>query len=98
MDKIHGTELASMNYSNTPTRPQCNLLPMPPHLCLLQLYSKMGAVSGCDHLIPHLVNALTKDLLIQACLWHGHFQKPLPLYVLPITLMKQLHCTERNFL
>ena len=63
--KIRGTELTTMNYINTATRSEHNLLAMPPHLCLLRLYSKTGALSGHDQRMPHSVDALTKDLLIQ---------------------------------
>jgi len=59
------TELASMNYCNTETRPVRNCLALGHHLAAMRLYSKVGGAIGNDRRIPHSLDAVTKDLTIQ---------------------------------
>jgi hypothetical protein len=60
-----GTELAAMNLCNTRTRPKRNLCMLGRHLSVLRMYHKSGALTGQDKLIPHALDGLTSDLLIQ---------------------------------
>jgi hypothetical protein len=59
-----GTELTAMNYCTTPTRGR-NLHMLGDHLAILREYHKSGALSGVDKLIPHGLDAVTMDLMIQ---------------------------------
>jgi hypothetical protein len=59
------TELHSMNYCNTPTRTTRNLNALDKYVSVMRLYTKTGAITGTDKLIPHALDALTADLLIQ---------------------------------
>jgi hypothetical protein len=59
------TELHSMNYCNTPTRTTRNLNALDKYISVMRLYTKTGALTGVDKLIPHALDALTADLLIQ---------------------------------
>ncbi|KAG1723163.1 hypothetical protein EDD22DRAFT_790177, partial [Suillus occidentalis] len=60
-----GTELTAMTYRNTSTRPTRNLVILGKHVAMLCLYSKTGALTGRDKLIPHSLDAVTGDILIQ---------------------------------
>lgn len=60
-----GTELTAMCYRNTKTRPTRNLCMLGSHLTLLRMYHKSGGLSGTDKLIPHSLDAVTADLVIQ---------------------------------
>lgn len=60
-----GTELTAMTYRNTSTRPTRNLVILGKHVAMLCLYSKTGALTGKDKLIPHSLDAVTGDILIQ---------------------------------
>ena len=60
-----GTELTLMQILNTPGYPIRNLVAMNKHIALLVTYVKTSAVSGHDRLIPHSLDALTSDLVIQ---------------------------------
>jgi hypothetical protein len=60
-----GTELTAMMYHNTSTRPMRNLVILGKHVAMLCLYSKTGALTGKDKLIPHSLDAVTGDILIQ---------------------------------
>ena len=59
-----GTELTAMTYRNTQTRSR-NLLCMGGHIALLCQYSKTTALTGRDKLIPHGLDAVTSDILLQ---------------------------------
>jgi hypothetical protein len=59
------TELHSMNYCNTPTRTTRNLNALDKYISVMRLYTKTGASTGVDKQIPHALDALTADLLIQ---------------------------------
>jgi hypothetical protein len=59
-----GTELTSMARCNTTTR-DSNLALLGKHVCLLVEYHKSSGLTGSDKLIPHALDALTADLLIQ---------------------------------
>lgn len=59
------TELHSMNYCNTPTRTTRNLNALDKYISIMRLYTKTGAFTGLDKMIPHALDALTADLLIQ---------------------------------
>jgi hypothetical protein len=60
-----GTELTAMTYRNTRTRPTRNLVILGRHVAMLCLYSKTSALSRKDKLIPHSLDAVTGDILIQ---------------------------------
>ncbi|KAI6043284.1 hypothetical protein EDC04DRAFT_2600326 [Pisolithus marmoratus] len=60
-----GTELTAMLYQNTQAQDTQNLMVFGKHLTLLSQYSKMSALTGQDKLIPHALDALTSDILIQ---------------------------------
>ncbi|KAF8417617.1 hypothetical protein L210DRAFT_3427928, partial [Boletus edulis BED1] len=60
-----GTELTAMIYRNIQTRPTRNLMIFGQHVTLLCQYSKMTAQMGHDKLIPHGLDAITSDVLIQ---------------------------------
>lgn len=60
-----GTELTAMTYRNTRTRPTRNLVVLGKHITMLCLYSKTTALTGKDKLIPHSLDAVTGDILIQ---------------------------------
>lgn len=60
-----GTELTSMSYRNTQTRPTRNLVICGQHVTLLCQYSKTSALTGQDKLIPHSLDAVTSDIFIQ---------------------------------
>ncbi|KAG2063234.1 hypothetical protein BDR04DRAFT_1123399, partial [Suillus decipiens] len=60
-----GTELTAMTYRNTRTRPTRNLVILGKHITMLCLYCKTSALTGKDKLIPHSLDAVTGDILIQ---------------------------------
>ena len=60
-----GTELTAMIYRNTQTRSTRNLMVFGQHITLLAQYSKTTALTGHDKLIPHGLDAITSDILIQ---------------------------------
>ncbi|KAG1855255.1 hypothetical protein F4604DRAFT_1590815, partial [Suillus subluteus] len=64
-----GTELTAMIYRNTKactgTRSQRNLVMLGRNLTMLRTYHKSGALSGMDKLIPHSIDGVTADLIIQ---------------------------------
>jgi len=59
------TELHAMNYCNTPTRTSRNLLALDKYISVMRMYTKTGAITGVDKLIPHGLDAVTADLTIQ---------------------------------
>jgi len=61
-----GTELTPMTFCNTQHRSQRNLVILGHHITILQRYSKAGAITGQDKLIPHALDAITGDLMIQS--------------------------------
>ena len=60
-----GTELTALTYRNTMTRPTRSLVMLGKHLTILCQYMKTTALTGHDKLIPHALDALTSDILIQ---------------------------------
>ncbi|KAG2047860.1 P-loop containing nucleoside triphosphate hydrolase protein, partial [Suillus hirtellus] len=60
-----GTELTAMTYRNTRTRPTRNLVILGKHITMLCLYSKTSAITGRDRMIPHSLDAVTGDILVQ---------------------------------
>ena len=60
-----GTELTAMTYRNIQTRSTRNLLVFGQHVTLLSQYSKTTALTGHEKLIPHGLDAITSDILIQ---------------------------------
>jgi hypothetical protein len=59
-----GTELTSMNLRNTTTRNR-NIHVLGQHIAVMRTYHKSGALTGLDKLIPHSLDAVTSDLVIQ---------------------------------
>ncbi|KAI6139459.1 hypothetical protein BKA82DRAFT_4364894 [Pisolithus tinctorius] len=60
-----GTELTAMTYRNTKTRPTRNLVMLGNHLTILCQYMKMTALTGRDKMIPHALDGLTSNIMIQ---------------------------------
>ncbi|KAG1786392.1 uncharacterized protein HD556DRAFT_1449769 [Suillus plorans] len=60
-----GTELTAMMYRNTSTRTTRNLVILGKHITMLCTYSKTSTLTGQDKLIPHSLDAVTSDILIQ---------------------------------
>jgi hypothetical protein len=58
------TELHAMNYCNSTTRTR-NLVALDKYISLMRMYTKTGATTGVDKLIPHGLDAVTADLMIQ---------------------------------
>ena len=54
-----------MIYYNTQTRPTHNLIVFGHHMTLLTQYSKTTALTGHEKLVPHSLDAVTSDVLIQ---------------------------------
>jgi len=59
-----GTEITCLEYKNTRTRIR-GLYMMGNHLAILRQYHKSSSISGVDKVIPHSVDAVTSDLIIQ---------------------------------
>lgn len=59
-----GTEVQCIQYMNTATRNR-GLYMMGNHLAIICQYHKTAAITGKDKLIPHSLDAVTSDLLIQ---------------------------------
>ena len=60
-----GTELCCLEYCNTRTRSQRGLYVMGNHVAVVCQYHKSGAITGKDKVIPHSLDAITSDLVIQ---------------------------------
>ncbi|KAI6009129.1 hypothetical protein EDC04DRAFT_2610721 [Pisolithus marmoratus] len=60
-----GTELTAMTYRNTQARPTRNLVVLGKHVSLLCQYLKTTALTGKDKLIPHALDGITSDILVQ---------------------------------
>ncbi|KAG6867384.1 hypothetical protein C0993_003524, partial [Termitomyces sp. T159_Od127] len=60
-----GTELTAMTYRNIPTSSHRNLVAFGKHIAILVTYHKGTAMTGIEKLIPHSLDAVTSDLLIQ---------------------------------
>ncbi|KAG2126628.1 uncharacterized protein EDB93DRAFT_1096999 [Suillus bovinus] len=60
-----GTELTAMTYRNTKTRSQRNLVMLGKNLTMLRTYHKGTALTGTDKLIPHSIDGVTADIMIQ---------------------------------
>jgi hypothetical protein len=59
-----GTEVWSMNYRNTKGRLR-NMYAFDKYTALVRMYTKTSSMSGQDKLIPHVMDALSSDILIQ---------------------------------
>ena len=59
------SELHAMCYRNTKTRTTRNLIIWAEYVTLMRMYTKTGAFTNRDKLIPHAMDAFTGDLLIQ---------------------------------
>ncbi|KAG6372831.1 hypothetical protein JVT61DRAFT_7249 [Boletus reticuloceps] len=60
-----GTELTAAIYCNTQTWLMHNLMVFRQHVTLLCQYSKTSGMTGHDKLIPHSLDAITSNILIQ---------------------------------
>ncbi|KAG6884601.1 hypothetical protein C0992_006044, partial [Termitomyces sp. T32_za158] len=60
-----GTELTAMTYKNIPTSSHRNLVAFGKHIAMLVTYHKGTAMSGFEKLIPHSLDAVTSDLIVQ---------------------------------
>ena len=60
-----GTELTALTYRNTKTHPMQSLVMLGKHLAILHQYMKVAALTGQEKLIPHALDAVTSDILIQ---------------------------------
>ncbi|KAF8957928.1 hypothetical protein BDZ97DRAFT_1924184 [Flammula alnicola] len=59
-----GTELSCLEYRNSRTRPR-GLYMMGNHLALMCQYHKSSSITGRNKVIPHSLDAVTSDLMIQ---------------------------------
>lgn len=59
------TELTSMSYRSTSTRVRRNLSILGSHLAIIRTYQKTTSMIGLDKLIPHSLDAVTADIMIQ---------------------------------
>ncbi|KAI5981269.1 hypothetical protein EDC04DRAFT_2617498 [Pisolithus marmoratus] len=62
----HGTELTPLTFCNTREWPQRSVVILGKYVALLCCYHKSAAMTGQEKLIPHALDALTGDLLIQS--------------------------------
>lgn len=60
-----GTELTAMQYRSTPIRGIRNLIMFGKHVVMLRTYAKTSMLTGRDRLIPHSLDAVTGDILLQ---------------------------------
>ncbi|KAI5987426.1 hypothetical protein EDC04DRAFT_2614810 [Pisolithus marmoratus] len=60
-----GTELTAMTYCNTQARPTQNLVVLGKHVSLLCQYLKTTALTRKDKLIPHALDGITSNILVQ---------------------------------
>ncbi|KAG6877334.1 hypothetical protein C0993_008522 [Termitomyces sp. T159_Od127] len=60
-----GTELTAMTYKNIPTSSHRNLVAFGKHIAMLVTYHKGTAMTGLEKLIPHSLDAISSDLIIQ---------------------------------
>ena len=60
-----GTELTALTYRNTKTCPIRGLVMLGNHFSILCQYMKTTALTGQDKLLPHALDAVTSDILIQ---------------------------------
>lgn len=60
-----GTELTAMQYRSTPTRGIRNLVVFGKHMLMLRTYGKTSMLTGKDRLIPHSLDAVTGDIILQ---------------------------------
>jgi hypothetical protein len=58
-------ELASMNYCATELRPVRNFFALDKHIALMRTYTKTSSLTHFDKLIPHSLDAVTSDLMVQ---------------------------------
>ncbi|KAI6011474.1 hypothetical protein EDC04DRAFT_2609873 [Pisolithus marmoratus] len=62
----HGMELMPLTFCNTRERPQWNLVILGKYVALLCSYHKSAAITGLEKLIPHVLDGLTGNLIIQS--------------------------------
>jgi hypothetical protein len=60
-----GMELTTLTYCNTKTYPTQGLVMLGNHLSILCQYTKTMVLTRQDKLIPHALDAVTSDILIQ---------------------------------
>lgn len=60
-----GTELTAMTYKNIATSSHRNLVAFGKHIAMLVTYHKGTAMTGTEKLIPHSLDAITSDLIVQ---------------------------------
>jgi hypothetical protein len=60
-----GTEICCLEFRNTRTRSQRSLYMIGNHLTVICQYHKSGSITGKDKFIPHAIDAVTSDLIIQ---------------------------------
>lgn len=61
-----GTELVNMIYRSSSVQSRRNLSVLDPHVMLLATYSKTSSITGRDRFIPHSLDAITGDILLQS--------------------------------
>lgn len=59
------TELACIEYCNTRTRPQRGLYVYGDYVAVVCQYHKSGSITGEDKVLPHALDAVTSDLVVQ---------------------------------
>ncbi|KAI5984824.1 hypothetical protein EDD15DRAFT_2200967 [Pisolithus albus] len=63
--KLQSLLLLQAQMLNTQTQPTCNLVVLGKHISLLCQYLKTMALTRKDKLIPHALDAITSDILVQ---------------------------------
>ncbi|KAG6819317.1 hypothetical protein H0H93_012993 [Arthromyces matolae] len=59
------TEITAMTYRNIPTTVHRNLMAFDQYIAILVMYHKGSEMSGLDKLIPHALDGVTADLVVQ---------------------------------
>lgn len=68
-----GTELTGMIFRSTRTRSTRNLALLDNHITMVRTYSKTGALTGLDKVIPHSLDGVTGSVLLQSLIYARPF-------------------------
>ena len=60
-----GTEMVAMLLQNTASYPLHNLISFGPYITLVCTYLKTSSITGYDKYVPHALDGITSDLIIQ---------------------------------
>ncbi|KNZ71575.1 hypothetical protein J132_08086 [Termitomyces sp. J132] len=62
---VHGPKLTAMTYMNIPTSTHRNFVAFGKYIAMLVTYHKGNSITGIEKLIPHPLDAVTSDLVVQ---------------------------------